>query len=77
MGWVISWANEWEDYSNYFGDRAGISRNWATTQFLAFVAGLRTVVVLVGVPLSMLVYYNEPIVSLKVHWKVNLPSSWT
>ena len=20
MGWVISYANEWEDYSNYFGD---------------------------------------------------------
>ena len=45
--------------------------------FWPFVAGLRTVVVLVGVPLSMLVYYNEPIVSLKVHWKVNLRSSWT
>ena len=34
IGWEISWANEWEDYSNYFGEGAGISRNWATTHFL-------------------------------------------
>ena len=25
-----------EDYSNYFGEGAGISQNWATTYFLAF-----------------------------------------
>ena len=36
MGWVISKANEWEDYSNYFGEGAEISRNWATAHFLAF-----------------------------------------
>ena len=36
MGWIISSANEWKGYSNYFGDGAGISRNWATTHFLAF-----------------------------------------
>ena len=23
MGWVISQANEWEDYSNYFGEGGG------------------------------------------------------
>ena len=23
IGWVISYANEWEDYSSYFGGRAG------------------------------------------------------
>ena len=27
MGWVISYANEWEEYSNYFGEGANISRN--------------------------------------------------
>ena len=31
IGWVISYANLWEDYSNYFGERVEISRNWATT----------------------------------------------
>ena len=33
MGWAISWTNEWEDYSNYFGEGAEISRNWATAHF--------------------------------------------
>ena len=36
MDSVISSANEWEDYSNYFGEEAEISRNLATTHFLTF-----------------------------------------
>ena len=36
MDWVISQANEWEDYSNYFGEGVGISRNWTTAHFLTF-----------------------------------------
>ena len=36
MGWVIAHTNEWEDYSNYFGEGVAISRNWATAHFLAF-----------------------------------------
>ena len=36
MGWVILLANEWEDYSKYFGEGVEISRNWATSHFLAF-----------------------------------------
>ena len=36
MGWVISQANEWEDYFNYLGEGAGISRNWAAMQVLVF-----------------------------------------
>ena len=36
MGWVISQANEWEDYSNYFGGGAEISRNWKISPFLVF-----------------------------------------
>ena len=36
IGWVISEANQWEDYSNYFGEGVEISRNWATTHFLVF-----------------------------------------
>ena len=34
MGWVISEDNEWEDYSNYFGERVEISMNWVTTHFV-------------------------------------------
>ena len=36
IGWIISYANEWEGYSNYFGEGVEISRNWATTHFLVF-----------------------------------------
>ena len=38
MGWVISQANEWEDYSSYLGKGAEISRNWAPPTFLVFDA---------------------------------------
>ena len=31
ISWVISYVNEWEDYSNYFWEGAEISRIWATT----------------------------------------------
>ena len=34
MDWVISQANEWEDYCNYFGEE--ISRNWVIIHFLVF-----------------------------------------
>ena len=36
LGWLISQVNEWEEYSNYLGERAGISRNWAMAHFLTF-----------------------------------------
>ena len=36
VGWVISYANEWKDYSNYFGEGAEISRIWATAHSLVF-----------------------------------------
>ena len=35
-GWVISQANEWEDYPNHYGEEAPMSRNWATAHLLAF-----------------------------------------
>ena len=35
MAWVISYTNKWEEYSNYLGEGAEISRNWTTAQFLA------------------------------------------
>ena len=76
MGWVISWANEWEDYSSSLGEGTEIPRNWATAHFWPFMVDLRTVMVLVRVPFSMLVYYNEHVMRLKVYWKSNLPPSW-
>ena len=45
--------------------------------FRPFMVSLGTVLVLVGVSFSMLMYYNECIMRLKVHWKLNLPPSWT
>ena len=45
--------------------------------FWPFMVDLRTVMVLVRVPFSMLVYYNEHVMRLKVSWKSNLPPSWT
>ena len=36
IGWEISYANEWEGYSNYFCGGGEISRIGATAQFLVF-----------------------------------------
>ena len=36
IGWVISYANEWEDYSNCSGEGLEISRIWATVHSLVF-----------------------------------------
>ena len=36
MGWVISWANEYENYSSYFGKGVEIFWNWASAHFLTF-----------------------------------------
>ena len=35
-GWVITYANEWADYSNCFGEGTETSRIWATTDSLVF-----------------------------------------
>ena len=64
MGWIISSANEWEDYSNYLGEWTEISRNWATSPFLVFI----TIMAPVGVSFSFLVHYNEHILRLRVSW---------
>ena len=36
VGWVIAHANEWEGYSNYWGEGAEITRIWATTHSAQF-----------------------------------------
>ena len=70
VGWlvlrncVISWVNEWEDYSNDFGEGVRISWDWATTLRLAFMVGLRTVMEPEGMSFSMLMRVNH-------HWWFN------
>ena len=61
IGWVISQANEHEDYSKYFGGRGEISRNWATAHFLIFDGQLWNCHGTGGCDTSqlMLIYYNE------------------
>ena len=63
---VVSEANEWEDYSNSFGERAEISRNWATAHLLVFMVGLGIVMVPVGISFNLLMYYSECLLRLKV-----------
>ena len=36
IGWVISHAIEWEDYSNYFWEEVESSRIWSTAHSLVF-----------------------------------------
>ena len=36
IGSIISYANEWEDYSNYFSEGMEISRIWAMSHSLVF-----------------------------------------
>ena len=45
--------------------------------FWPFMVSLGTVMALAGVSLSMLMYYNEHMMRLRVHWKSNIPPSWT
>ena len=49
-----------------FGERVGISRNWATAHFLIFMVGLGTVMEPVGVSFNLLMCYNVRILRLKV-----------
>ena len=44
IGWVTSYANEWEDYSNYFWKGAEISRICTTAHSLVFYQSLGTVI---------------------------------
>lgn len=76
-GWGSFMGYKEKEYSNYLGDRTGISRNWGIAPFLPFFGlCLRTVMVPVGMSLKMLMYYNALIMRLKVHRKSNLLPSW-
>lgn len=67
MGWVCSYANAWEGYSNYLREGAGISRNWATTHFLAIYSQTQNCHGSCGYVLNLLMYYDEYVIRLKVH----------
>ena len=59
------------------GDKMQISRNWATVHFLTFVVGLGTLMALVGVSFTLLMFYDECILRLKVYRKLDVLPSWT
>lgn len=52
-GWVISRANNWEDYSNHFGEGVEISKNWPLT-FGLWWSAFGTVMVLMDVSFILL-----------------------
>ena len=54
IGWIISWANQWEEYNSYFGKGVGISRSWATEHFLSFMVGLGIARMPVDISLSLM-----------------------
>ena len=62
MGWLM---NE-KSIPSILGKRMEISMNWATAHFLTFMVSLGTVMVPVGVSLSLPICYNECILRLKV-----------
>ena len=66
MGWGISYTNEWEDYSNYFGEGVGFPEIGPPPAFWLFMVSLGTVLLLVDVSFSMLMYYSEGIMRLNV-----------
>ena len=63
MGWVISQANEWKDYSKYFGKGVELSRNWATAHSLVF-ASPGTLLAPAGVLFSLLCVQFSSVQSL-------------
>ena len=52
MGWVISYAKEWEEYSNYFGEGVGTSEIRPLPTFWPFMVSLRAATVPVGLSFS-------------------------
>ena len=58
------------------GEGVRLSRSWATAHFLTFMVVLGTVVVPVGILLSLLMCYSESILRLKTQWKSTCAPSW-
>ena len=78
MGWVISWNNEWENHSKYWGKGQGFPGIGPPPSFWPFMVGLKTVLVGAGgCDALMLTYYSKCLTMLKVCWKSTHPPSWT
>ena len=75
MGWVISKANEWEDYSSCLEMGQGFPGLGPMLTFCPLMVG--TVKALVGMLLSLLICYNKHILRLKLWWKLTCLTSWT
>ena len=67
-------TDEWENYSNYSGEGAGVSRNWTTTQVWPFMISLRVVIALVSVSICVCLFAQScPTVCYPRYY--NLPGS--
>ena len=66
IGWVISYVNEWEDYSNYFWEEVEISRNCATAHLLVFDGWPWNYHGDPGCVIGLLMCYDEHILRIKV-----------
>ena len=77
MGWLISQVNDGRSISIILGKWWGFPGIGPPPTFWLFMVRLRTVMALVGVSFSMLTYYDELMMRLKVCWKLNIPPSWT
>ena len=76
-GWIISLANEWEDYSNYLGEGWRFSGIGSPHTSLSLRVGLRTVMELLSMSFNFLICYTEPILRIKVSSKLTCLPSWT
>jgi len=73
MVWIILWANKWEDYSNYFGGRGRHFQELGHCPvFWPLMVSLGTAMAPVSMSFSMLMCYNEHVMSFKIYWKLNL-----
>ena len=84
MHWLISQANKWKDYSNYFGERVRISKILTTSHFLSFygwpwkyVTAGCIIQCAVSFVLHVPLCYSAYIMKLEVSWRSTLPPSWT
>ena len=66
MSWVISQANEREDYTNYFGVGWGFPGIGPQPAFWSLMISLGTVMAPVDVPFSLLMCYNKCVLRFKV-----------
>ena len=63
IGWVISYANEWEGYSDCILEGVEISGIWSTAHSVVFWQGLGTVTAPLGVSLHLLLEDQDLVLS--------------